>query len=219
MLNLNKQLNQKDFTLKPNKLMKAMLPALCMSALSYNAQAAVDNLIFEDDLKDIKVSWDAVIDENHVGYNLYRADTVDGVGTLINTDSIVSGTATRFANAGAGSSYFFYVESVDVDGNVLDSSARTAYALVDTDGDGMSDDWENTYALDASVDDSAIDLDKDGLTNLEEYQYQSQTENADIKPNYADTDGDGIINLISTGRLNLETARSYIYRLQTPSKN
>jgi len=34
-----------------------------------------------------------------------------------------------------------------------------------------------------------------------------------------DTDGDGIINLISTGRLNLETARSYIYRLQTPSKN
>ncbi|MBU2971085.1 pilin biogenesis protein [Pseudoalteromonas sp. C2R02] len=34
-----------------------------------------------------------------------------------------------------------------------------------------------------------------------------------------DTDGDGKINLISTSRLQLETSRSYIYRLQTPSKN
>jgi len=34
-----------------------------------------------------------------------------------------------------------------------------------------------------------------------------------------DTDGDGVIDLMSTGRLTLETSRSYIYRLQTPSKN
>jgi len=34
-----------------------------------------------------------------------------------------------------------------------------------------------------------------------------------------DTDGDDIIDVFSNRLLNLETARSYIYRLQTPSKN
>ena len=187
MLNLNKQLNQKNFTLKPNKLMKSMLPALCISTFSYSAQAAVVNMTFEDDLKDIKIAWDAVLDVNHIGYNLYRADSVDGAGTLINDESLVSGTMTRFSNAGAGKQYYFYVNSVDVDGNVLDTSTRTAYALVDTDGDGMNDDWENSYDLDSSINDSTIDLDVDGLTNFEEYNSTFA-----IKPNYADSDGDGI---------------------------
>ncbi len=204
MLNLNKQLNQKNFKKKPNKLMKAMLPALCIGTFSFTAQAAVENLVFEDDLKDIKISWDEVVNDSHVGYNLYRSDTVDGERTLINDESLVLGEATRFSNAVPGQTYYFHVESVDAEAveasegieavvpNVLDTSAPTAYALADTDGDGMSDDWENTYDLDASSDDSAVDLDKDGLTNLEEYQYQSDTEQDDIKPNYADSDGDGI---------------------------
>ena len=45
----------------------------------------------------------------------------------------------------------------------------TAPAPVDTDKDGMPDDWETARGLDPTVDDSAKDRNGDGYTNLEEY--------------------------------------------------
>ncbi len=60
----------------------------------------------------------------------------------------------------------------------------TASAL-DTDNDGMPDDWEVQYGLNTSADDSASDLDNDTLTNLEEY-------NISTNPTLADTDNDGL---------------------------
>ena len=55
----------------------------------------------------------------------------------------------------------------------------------DTDGDGMGDGFEVTYGFNNSIDDSSIDTDDDGLTNLLEYQNDSN-------PLLPDTDGDGI---------------------------
>ena len=40
---------------------------------------------------------------------------------------------------------------------------------VDSDNDGMADWWEILYGLNVGVDDSGLDLDLDGLTNLEEF--------------------------------------------------
>lgn len=55
----------------------------------------------------------------------------------------------------------------------------------DTDGDGMTDLFEQTYALNPnSSADAALDSDGDRLTNLEEYE-------ARTNPNLRDTDGDG----------------------------
>lgn len=68
-------------------------------------------------------------------------------------------------------------------GGIYGSIAVMPYK--DDDGDGMNDYWEDANGLDSSVDDSALDPDGDGLTNLEEY-------NAGSKPQLEDTDGDGL---------------------------
>ncbi|UJG41078.1 MAG: hypothetical protein K9W45_01130 [Candidatus Heimdallarchaeum aukensis] len=55
----------------------------------------------------------------------------------------------------------------------------------DTDSDGMPDGWEVNYSLDPLTDDSSLDADSDGLTNLEEYS-------SGTNPSNSDTDSDGM---------------------------
>ncbi len=65
-------------------------------------------------------------------------------------------------------------------------SPVTLSTLVDTDGDGISDVYENTHGLNANDgSDAGLDADSDGLTNLEEFNLGSDAQSAD-------TDGDGL---------------------------
>ena len=81
----------------------------------------------------------------------------------------------------------------DPDGTVADIGAFAgSYAPVDfdiayedADSDGMADLWEDQNGLDSSLDDSASDLDGDGLTNEEEFL-------AGSSPSVLDSDEDGV---------------------------
>ena len=54
---------------------------------------------------------------------------------------------------------------------VAPSPGTVAVVYHDTDGDGMPDAWEDDYELDRhDPADAALDADKDGMTNLAEYQ-------------------------------------------------
>jgi hypothetical protein len=67
----------------------------------------------------------------------------------------------------------------------LFASVELVADTTDSDGDGMSDTFENTYGLNPGIDDSAGDVDNDGLSNVDEY-------GAETSPQVADTDGDGM---------------------------
>ena len=54
-------------------------------------------------------------------------------------------------------------------------------------GDGIPDYWEELHGLDPIVDDSALNPDNDGLTNIQEFQNATE-------PNNPDTDGDGMLD-------------------------
>ena len=76
-------------------------------------------------------------------------------------------------------------------------------------GDGMPNEWEETYGLDSAQANAGADPDGDGLTNFQEWQFQSNPTLADAdedflpdnleqaagsNPNLADTDGDGYLD-------------------------
>ena len=88
----------------------------------------------------------------------------DGVGDACDTCPDEGGNVNRFGCPTA--------EAVDLQSN-------------DKDNDGMADDWELTHGLNPDdLSDASLDPDNDGLSNLQEYQQQTN-------PNKPDTDGDG----------------------------
>jgi len=76
-------------------------------------------------------------------------------------------------------------------GNSSHMGSQTTYTTSvlwgDNDNDGMPDYWEFLNGLNTSVNDAADDPDYDGLSNLEEYQNQTD-------PNDSDTDDDGLLD-------------------------
>lgn len=60
--------------------------------------------------------------------------------------------------------------------------------VLDADGDGMPDEWERKFGLNpGDAADAEADLDKDGFTNLEEYQAKTDPSNAKDHPDYLDS--------------------------------
>jgi hypothetical protein len=120
--------------------------------------------------------------------------------TLNTPASLINGIRIIGPNGGDG---------VDVNGflGVFELAVESAPSA-DTDSDGLPDSWETANGLNVGSDDSALDADGDGLTNLQEYTASTNPKQADsdsdglddatevnislTNPNVADTDGDGL---------------------------
>ena len=58
---------------------------------------------------------------------------------------------------------------------------------LDTDGDGLPDDWETKYGLDVTQNDADADKDGDGFTNAEEYAAGTDPSDKKSHPDYFDS--------------------------------
>lgn len=68
-----------------------------------------------------------------------------------------------------GGPALFTVALTDGDGGGSSLSWSVAVSFADVDGDEMPDSWEQEFGLDPGLDDSALDPDGDGVSNLEEW--------------------------------------------------
>jgi chitinase len=60
--------------------------------------------------------------------------------------------------------------TIPVNGRTTTTTERVTIRDTDDDNDGMTDDWEITYGLNPLLDDSHLDADGDGVSNIDEFQ-------------------------------------------------
>ena len=139
---------------------------------------------------------------------IFKSISTVSLGDINNDNKIElivnNGTAvSAFDIPTAGVAYYWSYQGGDIwrNNNVfdidpdMDALSSTTEKLIgtnatnpDTDEDGMPDGWEFVYGLDPkSHDDASLDLDGDGLTNLQEFQRKT---NPTIKDNGQDNTND-----------------------------
>jgi hypothetical protein len=128
---------------------------------------------------------------DNLSFRIYENGIQVGAGNVDQTRSLGGTGAMRFACIYYGTAN---VIAGDFDELRIYDHALTGDEVVETmvlsddqDGDRMSDTWEIQYGLDPTVDDSGLDGDDDGLTNLQEFAKQCD-------PGNADTDNDGLFD-------------------------
>jgi hypothetical protein len=146
----------------------------------------------------VAVNWRTSLEQNNLGFNLYRGSSRSGPFVKLNArlipglGSSLRGKSYGYANNDVtrGVLYYYQLEDVDADGRL------TAHGpiCVDWDADGLPDDWEIAHGLNPAIDDAAMDADGDGLSSLQEWERGTD-------PFNPDTDGDGILDGDEDGRL------------------
>ncbi|TGE84840.1 peptidase M4 family protein [Pseudoalteromonas sp. KS88] len=117
---------------------------------------------------DPRKAFEIMLNANQ-NYWVNSTDFIDGACGAINSAIDLSYNAVDVINA-------FQIVGIQCD-NIQ---------FIDTDADSMDDNWELVYGLNPnSADDASLDLDLDGLSNLEEYL-------ANTYPNDSDSDNDGL---------------------------
>ena len=146
------------------------------------------------DLEGIEAVWAVVVPPYYIPPSTTPNFETPQVGlpkftlTSPNKDGHYAGTYSDFQYNGVYRITFY---ARNTNGNMTVSPATIITVSggqdsdADTDGDGMTDVWENAHGLNPIVNDANKDPDRDGLTNLQEYQKETN-------PKLSDTDNDGM---------------------------
>jgi hypothetical protein len=157
-----------------------IIPATAVTLAAFNARGENNT---------VRVDWETAQEIRNLGFNLYRSPSPSGPFVKINDNLIpgliysVKGKSYSYIDTAVkpGTLYYYKLEDIDASGK------RTLHGpvCVDWDADGIPDDWEIAHGLNPWVFDADLDADKDGLTNIDEYELG-------FDPFNPDSDGDGI---------------------------
>jgi hypothetical protein len=147
--------------------------------------SAVLNSLPTDTAKEyISVSWNPIADAS--GYTVYYTDK--GSSKLARMDAQTK-TSVNLESLTKGITYVVKIKAYDASGNISGYSPESEinfFSSLDTDNDGMPDEWEKKYFSAIDVTDKIDeDTDGDGLSNKEELAMGTN-------PNNPDTDNDGV---------------------------
>lgn len=125
----------------------------------------------------VEITWQTGCEIDNVGFNLYRSEYETGSYTKINPFIIAGagdtfiGNSYTYVDTGVinGQIYYYKLEDIERNGTTQMHGPAVAHPGLDSDGDGMSDDWENYYGLNPHLDDTKLDPDDDGRDNYNEY--------------------------------------------------
>lgn len=186
------------------------LRSLRSRAIQHNETAAIE---WTDDFDDIKLSFDARVSAEF-------ADTLQFYIDGVLRATVTNNTTWRMFsfNILAGTHTLRWEYSKNILGNARDDAAyidNLQVTLLDSDRDGMYDDWELMFGLDPQDPTDAFgDPDNDNLINLQEFLQNSMPNNPDsdddgmpdgwevqfglipyLQDSSSDKDSDGLVNL------------------------
>lgn len=145
-----------------------------------NTDAIYDN--------DVTVTF-ADSNENVLHYNIYYGtESITAENCEDMNVYVADSTQATVSLKDSETTYYFAVQAVGNDGgkSELSESVSCIGALIDSDSDGLPDNWIAMYPMLAELDDiPGTDSDEDGLENIEEYEFGTD-------PLNPDTDGDNV---------------------------
>jgi len=118
---------------------------------------------------DTDILLDTLLEDTGANKYINADGTVIKEVDVIDTRYITNMSVRSYVEYEWNENWASYSHYIDWQNNVSNIAINTRPAGFDSDKDGMPDIWETANNLDPTIDDSALDIDNDGYTNIEEY--------------------------------------------------